>query len=75
MTRELTTSLDPDLGGTIRPVGVAVARPGPLDTETRRRRGRNLRLLYAPVLAEPVPQRFADLLAALSAPVEEDPSR
>ena len=74
MTRELTTSLDSALRDALRPVAASVERPGPLDAETRRRIGRNLRLLYAPVLAEPVPERFAALVAALSSPAEREPS-
>lgn len=50
----------------------AVARPGraspPLDRESRRRIGRNLRLLYADVLNQPLPDRFTALLDGLSSP-------
>ncbi len=38
-----------------------------LDAESRRRIGRNLRVLYGDVLSQPLPERFAALLADLSA--------
>lgn len=38
-----------------------------LDGESRRRIGRNLRLLYGDVLSQPLPERFEALLADLSA--------
>lgn len=38
-----------------------------LDAESRRRIGRNLRLLYGDVLSQPLPARFAVLIADLSA--------
>lgn len=37
-----------------------------LEAETRRRIGRNLRLLYGDVLNQPLPPRFEELLAGLS---------
>lgn len=40
----------------------------PLDRESRRRIGRNLRLLYADVLNQPLPDRFTALLDSLSSP-------
>ncbi|CAA2144180.1 NepR family anti-sigma factor [Methylobacterium bullatum] len=44
----------------------AGARAG-MDTESRRRIGRNLRLLYGDVLNLPLPDRFEALLTELSA--------
>ena len=50
----------------------AVARPAAggartgMDTESRRRIGRNLRILYGDVLDLPLPDRFEILLAELS---------
>ncbi|WP_162238971.1 NepR family anti-sigma factor [Methylobacterium sp. WL19] len=38
-----------------------------MDTESRRRIGRNLRLLYGDVLNLPLPDRFEALLTELSA--------
>lgn len=38
----------------------------PLDREARRRIGRNLRLLYADILDQPLPDRFTALLDTLS---------
>jgi len=38
----------------------------PLDRESRRRIGRNLRLLYADILNQPLPDRFTALLDSLS---------
>ena len=39
---------------------------GAIDIEVRQRIGRNLRLLYADILAEPIPQRFETLIADLA---------
>ncbi|HEX8416148.1 MAG TPA: NepR family anti-sigma factor [Methylobacterium sp.] len=74
MTRGTTASPDPALRDANPPATGSAECPGPLDAETRRRIGRNLRLLYAPVLAEPVPERFAALVAALSSPAEREAS-
>lgn len=45
-----------------------VARSPRIDAEARRRIGRNLRVLYADILNQPLPERFEALLAALAAP-------
>jgi len=50
---------------TVRPARSEAASP-PLDREARRRIGRNLRLLYADVLNQPLPDRFTALLDSLS---------
>lgn len=42
------------------------APPAGIDSEARRRIGRNLRTLYAGVLDLPLPDRFESLLAELS---------
>lgn len=54
--------------------GLAPSAPAPSDpgeagmtVEARRRIGRNLRLLYAEVLSQPLPDRFDALLADLAA--------
>ncbi|WP_375408387.1 NepR family anti-sigma factor [uncultured Methylobacterium sp.] len=44
-------------GGTIR---------APIDGEVRHRIGRNLKLLYADILTQPMPERFEALLADLA---------
>ncbi|WP_156648297.1 NepR family anti-sigma factor [Methylobacterium sp. Leaf108] len=50
------------------PKGARPARDqGPIDAEARHRIGRNLKLLYADVLTQPLPERFETLLADLSA--------
>ncbi|WP_036265912.1 NepR family anti-sigma factor [Methylobacterium sp. 10] len=65
-------------GGEASSPEAALAAPGPvgaragvnragMDTESRRRIGRNLRILYGDVLNLPLPDRFEVLLAELSA--------
>lgn len=39
---------------------------GEIEAEVRQRIGRNLRLLYADLLSEPLPERFANLVADLA---------
>ena len=46
-----------------------------LDAETRRRIGRSLRVLYAGLLAQPIPERFETLVAQLAARTEEESAR
>ena len=46
-----------------------------LDAETRRRIGRSLRVLYAGLLAQPIPERFETLVAQLAARSEEESAR
>lgn len=55
----------PETGALACPAA-AGARAG-MDTESRRRIGRNLRLLYGDVLNLPLPDRFEALLTELSA--------
>ena len=38
----------------------------PIDGEARHRIGRNLKLLYADILTQPMPERFEALLADLA---------
>jgi hypothetical protein len=68
---ERTASLDPRAvavsGRAATPFTPGRAAP-PLDREARRRIGRNLRLLYADVLNQPLPDRFTALLDSLSSP-------
>lgn len=45
----------------------AASRKGRIDDESRRRLGQNLRLFYASVLEQPLPERFTRLLDDLSA--------
>lgn len=45
----------------------AALRKGRIDDASRRRLGQNLRLFYASVLEQPLPERFTQLLAELSA--------
>ncbi len=46
-----------------------------LDAETRRRIGRSLRVLYAGLLAQPIPERFEALVAEFAARSEEESAR
>ncbi|GJD96868.1 NepR family anti-sigma factor [Methylobacterium iners] len=58
------------------PPATAVAKPSaPLTAETRARLGRNLRLLYAPVLEQPLPERFSRLLDTLAGTGEGESGR
>ncbi|WP_336491650.1 NepR family anti-sigma factor [Methylobacterium nigriterrae] len=58
------------------PEGAGHAIRRRLDPETRRRIGRSLRILYADLLAQPLPARFEALLADLAAKSKpEEPSR
>jgi hypothetical protein len=55
-------------GAESRPASAGRAEDGHgLTREARRRIGRNLRLLYEEVLTQPLPDRFAALLADLAA--------
>lgn len=46
-----------------------------LDPETRRRIGRSLRVLYAGILVQPMPERFEVLVAAFAARSDKEPAR
>ena len=46
-----------------------------LDAETRRRIGRSLRVLYAGLLAQPIPERFEVLVAEFAARSEKESAR
>ena len=46
-----------------------------LDAETRRRIGRSLRVLYAGLLAQPIPERFELLVAEFAARSEKETAR
>ncbi|TXN61565.1 NepR family anti-sigma factor [Methylobacterium sp. WL6] len=46
-----------------------------LDPETRRRIGRSLRVLYAGLLAQPIPERFEALVAEFAARSEKESAR
>ncbi|GJD44488.1 hypothetical protein AFCDBAGC_2355 [Methylobacterium cerastii] len=67
----------------VRPPEVVVVRAserrprgdGRLDAETRRRIGRSLRVLYAGLLAQPIPERFEALVAELAARSEKESAR
>ena len=76
-THAIDSGLDAPPTTTVACDGSAAAAPAPLEPrdaapplgrEARRRIGRNLRLLYADVLHQPLPDRFAILLDSLSSP-------
>lgn len=66
---------DPPLSAALGGAAVARQQPsyrrepscrGKIETEVRQRIGRNLRLLYADLLSEPLPERFTNLLIDLA---------
>ncbi len=74
---------DPNSGAPVAPEDVQLRRRGAracrLDPASRARIGRGLRLLYAEVLVQPVPERFEQLVAQFGASHAtdrtEEPSR
>jgi hypothetical protein len=75
MTCELQTGANRMPPAQDSPAEAGTRRSAPLDAETRGRIGRNLRLLYAPVLEQPLPERFSRLLDTLAGTVEGETDR
>lgn len=83
MVHDISDDLGADrtIGPTPDPVRVREPERRPrgndrrLDPETRRRIGRSLRVLYAGLLAQPIPERFEALVAEFAARSEEESAR